>query len=127
MRIVSWNIRQGGGLQSHLICQQLQARSPDIVGLCEFRGTTPSRSIAAALMEMGLVYQHSTVNPAKHASNRLLLASRWPLYLRAPEGVLASTGRWIDARVAAERDLGVILMWVPNRGMHDASVSPGGA
>ena len=64
---------------------------------------------------MGLAYQHSTIDPADPAANRLLLASRWPLCIRAPEGVLASTGRWIDIRIADESDLGIILMWVPNR------------
>jgi len=115
MRIVSWNILKGGGERAPAISQQLRAWNPDVVGLCEFRGTDPSQSIAAALADMGLVYQHATTDSAKPDADRLLLASRWPLYIRSPEGVLGSTGRWIDARIAAEKDFGIALMWVPNR------------
>ena len=115
LRIVSWNIRQGGGTRAPRISQQLRSWNPDVVGLCEFRGTNPSQSIAAYLADMGLIYRHSTVDPDNPTANRLLLASRWPLCIRAPEGVLASTGRWIDSRIAVESDLGIILMWVPNR------------
>ncbi len=115
MKIVSWNILQGGGERASHISQQLRAWNPDVVGLCEFRGSDASRSIAATLFDMGLYYHHATVDPAKPESDRLLLASRWPLYVHRPEGVLASTGRWIEARIAGSRDLRFVLMWVPNR------------
>jgi len=115
MRIVSWNILKGGSDRAPAINQQLRAWNPDVVGLCEFRETDPSQTIAAELVGMGLVYQHSTTDPARPDADRLLLASRWPLDIRSPEGVLGSTGRWIDARVAGEKDFSIALMWVPNR------------
>ncbi|MFO0905746.1 MAG: endonuclease/exonuclease/phosphatase family protein [Pirellulales bacterium] len=115
MRIVSWNILQGGGSRSQQIIEQLKAWSPDIVGLCEFRGGKASKSIADALQEMGLVNQHATTNPDRAIDDRLMIASRFPIQVQKSPGVLGSTGRWIHAKVDARRTFDLVLMWVPNR------------
>lgn len=115
MRIVSWNIRQGGGSRSPQIASQLAAWNPDIVGLCEFGDTEPSRNIAESLKNSGRCYQHSTVSSDNSVADRLLLASRWPIYTRPASGVLATTERWIDARITGPREIGIALMWVPDK------------
>ena len=79
MRIVSWNIRAGGGVRAQEIADQLKDWMPDIVVLEEFRGTIPSREIAASLRQFGLKYQRVTVDPSRPMVNALLVASRWPL------------------------------------------------
>ena len=49
MRIVAWNIRGGGGERAARIARQLGRWAPDVVVLSEFRGTPPSRALAAAV------------------------------------------------------------------------------
>ena len=79
MRIVFWNIMHGGGSRAGAIVEQILAWNPDIVALAEFRGTQPSRTIAASLHSAGLVHQLSTVNADEPTWNALLLASRFEL------------------------------------------------
>jgi exonuclease III len=56
MRIISWNIRAGGGRRVAGIAAQLQRWRPDVVALQEFRGTAPSRELARRLADLGLPY-----------------------------------------------------------------------
>ena len=42
MRIVSWNIRAGGGRRIARIADQIARWAPDVVALSEFRATPPS-------------------------------------------------------------------------------------
>ncbi len=81
MRIVSWNILDGGGGRAALIAEQLERWQPSVVVLCEYRGTQPSQTLASHLSEMGLTPQRSTVATDHRAKNALLVASRWPLRL----------------------------------------------
>ncbi len=115
MRIVSWNIRAGGGRRVEQIAAQIQRWKPDIVGLQEFRATPPSRTLAAALREQGLVHQRSTASNAHPASNRLLVASRWPLRLANMRRAPVEPGRWLLVRVAAAHPSAMAVMHVPNR------------
>ncbi len=45
MRIVSWNIRAGGGRRLRDIADQLERWQPDVVAPSEFRGTAPSTTV----------------------------------------------------------------------------------
>ena len=118
MRIVSWNIRAGGGCRVDEIAAQVQRWKPDIVGLQEFRATAPSRWLAAELREQGLVHQRSTASNAHPASNRLLVASRWPLRLANMRRAPVEPGRWLLVRVAAAHPIAMAVMHVPNRVTH---------
>ncbi len=69
MRIVSWNIRAGGGTRALQIAQQLEDWRPSVVVLCEFRGTPPSQALASRLAQIGLAHQRSTVAPQEPAKN----------------------------------------------------------
>ena len=63
MRIVSWNIRAGGGRRLRDIADQLERWQPDVVALSEFRGTAPSQELKALLYAQGLIYQVDISDP----------------------------------------------------------------
>jgi exonuclease III len=115
MRIVSWNIRAGGGTRVGSIARQLEGWAPDIVALCEFRATPPSRELASSLASLGLAHQCTTADPAQPGVNRLLVAARWPLRRLRLRAEPDEPGRWLLASVLAPRPLMLGAMHVPNR------------
>jgi exonuclease III len=112
MRLVLWNICAGGGLRAPRIGDRLAAWAPDVVALCEFRGTPPSIALAAGLADHGLAHQCTT---ATDAVNGLLLASRWPLRRIRGRADPSEPGRWLLADVAAPSPFTAGVMHVPNR------------
>ena len=115
MRVISWNIMQGGGKRADGIISQLWKWNPDIVGLSEVRGTEPSQRISAALHDMGLVHQVTTVNPIAPVRYGLLLALCIPFRQHAAEGPLHDVQRWIHVELTLPIQLHVMLMHIPNR------------
>ena len=95
-RIVFWNIMHGGGSRASGIVEQILDWNPDIVAFAEFRGTSPSRSIAERLFDAGYEDQLTTVNNDESAWNALLLASRLQLSRGCVEG--AQYGPLLAAR-----------------------------
>lgn len=77
VRLLSWNILQGGGRRSDGIIDYLQASRADIVALQEFRQGPSGDSIALALKRMGLGSQW-IAEPPSPRDNTLLLAARAP-------------------------------------------------
>lgn len=114
MRIVSWNIRSGGGRRAEAIARQLERWRPDVVVLQEFRGTLPSCWLASALRDQGLAHQRATVDPARPAANALLVASRWPFRPVRSRRAPAEPGRWLLLRVAAPLPFCLGAMHIPN-------------
>jgi exonuclease III len=116
MRVVSWNIRAGGGVRIGAIADQLGRWAPDVVALSEFRGTQPSAALARALGERGLSHQLCTASVGLPRVNALLVASRWPLTrVRLRAAPVAEAGRWLLAHVAGPWPLTLGAMHVPNR------------
>src|SRR5262249_10742301 len=116
VRVISWNIRAGGGRRVPAIADQIARWAADVVALSEFRGTPPSSDLARALASRGLAHQLSTASPGLPGANALLIASRWPLArgrLRSAPRVEA--GRWLVARVASPCAITLGAMHVPNR------------
>jgi exodeoxyribonuclease-3 len=114
MRILAWNIRAGGGERAGRIARQLARWAPDVVVLSEFRGTPPSRALAAALAAH-LPHQLTTASATSPGDNALLVAARWPVRtLRLRHGP-AEPCRWLAARVAASSPVIVGAMHIPNR------------
>ncbi len=115
MRIVSWNIRAGGGVRADGIVRQLRAWQPDVVALSEFRATAPSQSIAQGLRDYGLIHQRATVDRDQPAVNALLVASRWPVrrvqLRRAPD----NRHRWLHVNIAASEPIALMAVHIPNR------------
>ncbi len=129
MRIVSWNIRAGGGKRADGIAAQLESWEPSLVVLCEYRGTPASQAIARDLSRMGLVHQRSTVAAREPAKNALLVASRWPLLHLTVDEAPREPCRWLSVRVGGPQPLVLGALHIPNRGtgrkyiFHDAVVS----
>lgn len=115
MRLVSWNIRAGGGKRAEGIVKQIQQWQPDIVALSEFRGTEASLGIAAALKASDLPFQRITTDPSKPSVNSLLLASRWPLRTVNIKNAPENPRRWLHANIASPVPIAVIAVHIPNR------------
>lgn len=115
MRLVFWNIRAGGGTRVPRLARRLAAWVPDVVALCEFRATPPSFELARILAGRGLAHQATTADPARPASNRVLIASRWPLAPIALRGDRTLRGRWLLAEVRAPAPFALAAVHVPNR------------
>lgn len=77
LRLLSWNILQGGGRRSEGIVDYLRTQGPDIVVLQEFRQGQAGDSITLALKHMGLGSQW-IADPPSAKDNTLLLAARTP-------------------------------------------------
>lgn len=116
-RIVSWNIRAGGGKRASGILQQLLAWRPNVIGLSEFRGTPSSQWLAAQLAEAGFGYQLTCINANALAKNALLLASQYPLQTVSLPRMPRIRERWLLARIETQPRLVLGLMHIPN---HDA-------
>ncbi len=115
MRLISWNIRSGGGQRVAAIVAQLKRWQPDIVALQEFRATPPSQQLAQSLATFGLVHQLTTANKAQRAANGLLLASRYPLHeIQHPHAPNESL-RWLLTAVSSPSPITIGVMHVPNR------------
>src|SRR5262249_4083357 len=114
MRIVSWNIRAGGGSRCSEIASQIRRWQPDIVGLCEFRATPPSLQLASLLAEQGLEHQLTTADVRLPGGNALLLASRWPMARLQLRRRPIEPRRWLATRVAADVPFVLGLMHAPN-------------
>lgn len=77
MRIVSWNILQGGGKRIHGICDALTSFEADLLVLQEYRHGKTSDQLIDTVSNLGLTYQHSKSPSAR--KNCLLIASRVPM------------------------------------------------
>ena len=115
MRIVSWNIRAGGGVRAQEIAGQLKDWMPDIVVLEEFRGTNPSREIAQSLRQYGLEYQRITIDPSRPTVNSLLVASRWPLRTVRLKRAPIDPARWLHVNIASHQPMAILAVHIPNR------------
>jgi len=113
-RIISWNIRAGGGKRATAILAQVLEWQPNIIGLSEFRGTPASQWLAAQLADAGFSFQLTSVNTDSPAKNALLLASRYPLQSIAVPTMPTNPERWILARIETRPSLTLGLMHVPN-------------
>lgn len=123
MRIVSWNIRAGGGQRATMIAEQLAVWRPDIVMLCEFRATPPSRYLAEDLSERGLTYQATAVDASRPGRNGLLVASRWPVRVLRARGVPDEPCRWLLAKIDAPTTFTLGAMHIPNEGSDGRKVA----
>jgi len=115
MRIVSWNIRAGGGRRWDAIAAQVAAWRADVAVLSEYRATPPSASIAQALAGAGLPFQRTTADRAAPVRNALLVASRWPLRRVRPSHGPADRHRWLAVNLAAPVPVAICALHVPNR------------
>jgi exonuclease III len=80
MKLLSWNIQQGGGKRADRIVGAICNHAPDVVALIEYRGE-PGKELCRKLDDKGWKYVESTTSTGK--GNGLCVVSRTPL-LRRP-------------------------------------------
>lgn len=115
MRLIAWNIRAGGGQRAAEIAAQLLKWRADVAVLSEFRATPPSQTIAAHLGRHGLSHQRIAVGCEHTRTNRVFIASRYPLRRRHIPGTPTEPGRWLSVAVAAPHPLILAAMHIPNQ------------
>jgi len=76
IRLLSWNILQGGGKRAADIAAHIESIQPDIVTLQEFRNGKAAPIILDALNRVGLEHQHLFNSAA--AKNTVMLAANIP-------------------------------------------------
>jgi exodeoxyribonuclease-3 len=77
LRLLSWNILQGGGSRCTAILEAIADHAPDVVCLQEFRGGDAGERLRAGLTRLGLGH-HQVAPTASPRDNGLMIASRWP-------------------------------------------------
>ena len=75
MKILSWNILQGGGRRAGDIVKTIAGHAPDIVTLQEFRRGSGKAEIVAGLKKVGLKFIHIPETEGKE--NTVLIASKF--------------------------------------------------
>lgn len=114
MRIVSWNIRAGGGVRAAAIAEALLRWDPGLVALSEFRGTPPSAAIIAALAEGGLEHTWAAADPRIPGANALAIASAVPFRRYFAHRRPDARGRWLAVQVATSPALTFAAVHIPN-------------
>lgn len=101
MRLLVWNIRQGGVRRCQRIAQCVEAHAPDIVALIEFT-TTGIETVGRAIADLGFRAQLSA-KPAGR-NHYLCVFSKTPVKRRrSGVAVLDDSGRWLEVRVPKHR------------------------
>lgn len=91
MKLVVWNIRQGGGARIPRIVEELAARDADVIAVTEFR-TGVSDPLAAALGERG--WPHLATSGPREKENGIAVFSGVPT-----EAAQARGYRWLDVQL----------------------------
>ncbi len=76
LRLLAWNIRQGGGARLPAITEALARHDADILVISEYRGGDSANRLRAALA--GLGYRHATSLVPPSGKNGVLIAARRP-------------------------------------------------
>ena len=76
LRLLAWNIRQGGGTRLPRIAEALKGHDADILVLSEYRGGPSAPRLCAALHALG--YRHATTLVPPPGRNGVLVAARHP-------------------------------------------------
>jgi len=78
MRILSWNILQGGGRRTNDVLDTLEQHHADVIALQEFRHGSSKSAIVGGLEDLGLVHQFAP-EPESKTENSVALFSYYPL------------------------------------------------
>jgi exodeoxyribonuclease III len=97
MKILSWNIRQGGGARIDRIQTMIAAHNPEILVLSEFRNNAAGANLRQWLEHFGHQYQAvpETLEPG---ANSVLVSSRLPFQSMAFPGLQLNAHRRVGAR-----------------------------
>jgi exonuclease III len=110
MRILSWNIRHGGGRRLPVVLDSIARHAPDVVVLCEYRRTT-GPALRAALARLG--YRFASATEPSERRNGVLIASRTPVRgARVLSHWVEEPYRMVRAEVAG--GLRLVAVYMPN-------------
>jgi exonuclease III len=115
LRIVSWNIQQGGDPRREAITRRLREWQPDICLLLEYGNTDASRWIRNRLEDEELHHIVETVDVRRYYEYGMLIAARWPVEVLSDEMEGARSRRWRLVRVAHPSPLTLGCAHVTNR------------
>lgn len=111
MRILTWNIRCGGGERVGAIAEAVAAHAPDLAVLTEFRNGVTGTQLRAALAGRGLPHQLATDSPPRR--NGILVAGRIPLETDATRlSPWNEAGRILPVRASG---LSIVACYFPQR------------
>ena len=111
VRLLSWNIRHGGGRRLSAIADTLGQHAPDVIVLTEYR-TTPTGVLLARLAADG--WPHAVTSNPESRQNGVAVLSREPLLAQRPPSLLPEH-RWVEVELPAYR-LSLAAVLVPVRG-----------
>jgi len=108
LRILAWNIRQGGGSRLKAISAALMRHEADVLVISEFRGGDAAGRLRVALAKLG--YGHMTAMTPPPHRNGVLIAALNPLNELGPVcGGVAEPYRMVGAEIAGLRLCGVYM------------------
>ena len=93
MKVLTWNIRHGGGSRIPAIAAAIAAHAPDVAILTEYR-TVAGRVLRDRLRDAG--YPHVREAPMVARQNGVAVASRWPLVRLRRRSPLVPPHRWLE-------------------------------
>jgi len=108
LRLLTLNIRHGGGTRSAAIVDAIIESDPDVIVLTEFRENASGATIRAELAERGWLHQASSKPPVR--TNGVVIAARVPL-AASTEVVDVPGGRcrWLECKLGCVSLIGVYL------------------
>ena len=108
MRLLAWNIRQGGGSRLARIAAALEQHAADILFLSEYRGGEAAGRLRVALETLGYRYKTALAPPAGRSG--VLIAARCPFCDHgAVGGGLAEPYRMVGAVFPGFRVVGIYM------------------
>jgi exodeoxyribonuclease III len=108
MRLLAWNIRQGGGSRLPRIAEALKRHGADIVVLSEYRGGPSAARLCAVLHTLG--YRHATTLVPPPGRNGVLVAAQRPFgEYGALDMGLPEPYRMVSVDFAAFRLIGIYM------------------
>ena len=108
MRLLAWNIRQGGGSRVARIADALTRHEADILVLSEYRGGESAKRLLGALNTLGYAYVTALAPPPRF--NGVLIAARCPFLEHGGIGSgLPEPYRVVSVEFAAFRLVGIYM------------------
>src|SRR3954451_23886868 len=108
MRLLAWNIRQGGGARLPAIAAALARHDADVVVISEYRGGESGARLRDALALLG--YCHVSTATPPPSRNGVLVAARKPLVEHpALAADLPEPYRLVEVEIDAMRLCGVYM------------------
>jgi exonuclease III len=115
LRIMAWNIQQGGETRREPITARLREWQPDVCILLEYGNTDASRWVRNRLEDAGLSNTIETVDVRRYYEYGMLIAARWPLHVLGDQLEGARERRWRLVRAEGPLPLGIGCAHVTSR------------